>query len=98
MAAPKTKDKPDRADSGDEGQQDLSFLLPVVGFKPGGPGGDSGRDPLGALRATLQRLSGRDGQTPPQTLLIEGGTIETRLAAALYWAGLFNCAARLEGA
>lgn len=98
MAAPKAKDKPAKADSGDEGQQDLSFLLPVVDFKPGGSGDDSGRDPLGALRSTLQRLSGCDGQTPPQTLLIEGGTTETRLAAALYWAGLFNCASRLEGA
>ena len=98
MAAPKTEDKPDKIDSGDEGQQDLSFLLPVVDFRPGGSGGDSGRDPLGALRAVLQRLCGRDGETPPQTLLIEGGTAETRLAAALYWAGLFNCASRLEGA
>ena len=97
MAAPKTKDKPDKTDSRDEGQQDLSFLLPVVDFKPGGHDSDSCRDPLGALRATLQRLCG-GGQTPPQTLLIEGGTTETRLAAALYWAGLFNCASRLEGA
>lgn len=95
MVAPKTKDKADRAgktDLGDEGQQDLSFLLPVLGFKPDGPG----RDPLGAVRGTLQRLCGRDGQSPPQTLLIEGGTPETRLAAALYWAGLFNCAAGLD--
>ena len=98
MAAPKTKDKPDKTDSGDEGQQDLSFLLPVVDFKPGGTDSRSGPDPLGTLRATLQRLCGRDGETPPQTLLIEGGTTETRLAAALYWAGLFNCASRLEDA
>lgn len=40
------------------------------------------------VRGFLKRLAPR----PPQVLLLEGGTVETRLAAAHYWSFLLNCA------
>lgn len=46
------------------------------------------RDPAFArVRGFLDRLS----RTPPQVLLLEGGSAESRLAAAHYWAALLNC-------
>lgn len=41
------------------------------------------------VRAFLDRLS----PSPPQVLLLEGGTADERLAAAHYWALLLNCPA-----
>ena len=40
------------------------------------------------VRGFLKRLALR----PPQVLLLEGGTADTRLAAAHYWSFLLNCA------
>ncbi len=96
MATPKTKDKPDPAEGG-EGQVDLSFLRPLLDFRAGEQkGGASAGDPLGQVRGALQRLCAHAGQDLPQTLLFEGGSADSRLAAALYWAGLLNCATRLD--
>jgi DNA polymerase-3 subunit delta' len=53
-------------------------------------------DPLGAVRSALEQLCAHPGQTLPQTLLVEGGTENSRLAAALYWAGLLNCLAQRD--
>ena len=39
------------------------------------------------VRVFLQRLA----ETPPQVLLLEGGSAEGRLAAAHYWMALLNC-------
>lgn len=39
------------------------------------------------VRSFLERLSG----SPPQVLLLEGGTADDRLAAAHYWSLLLNC-------
>ena len=92
MAAPKSKDSAEKVDPGSE-QPDLSFLRPLVNFAPGG---QAGADPLGSVRGALKQLCAYEGQAPPQTLLMEGGTAASRLAAALYWAGLLNCTARRD--
>lgn len=42
---------------------------------------------MNRLRATLSPLR----NTPPQCLLLEGGTAESRMALALWWAALLNC-------
>ena len=41
-------------------------------------------------RGFLERLA----ETPPQVLLLEGGSADDRLAAAHYWLALLNCEAR----
>lgn len=97
MAAPKNKDSAEKIEAGSE-QPDLSWLRPLVDFTPGDPSHarKGGADPLGAVRGALQQLCAHEEQTLPQTLLLEGGTTDSRLAAALYWAGLLNCAARRD--
>ena len=90
MAASKNKDSAEKVEAGNE-QLDLSFLRPLVDFAPGVQ-----TDPLGAVRGALQQLCAHAEQTLPQTLLLEGGTAESRLAAALYWAGLLNCATQRD--
>lgn len=92
MAAPGSKDKPEKNDSGE--QLDLTFLRASLTFRPGGP---HSRDPLGKVREELQHLYAHNGQKPPQTLLLEGGMPDSRLAAALYWAGILNCAKKARG-
>ena len=96
MAAPKNKDIAPEAQA-DAEQQDLSFLRPLLDFRPGAGNEQApARDPLGEVRGALTQLAlcGRQGGALPQTLLIEGGHADSRLAAALYWAGLLNCATR----
>ena len=97
MSAPKSKDNTDKTDAGPE-QQDLAQLRPLVDFPSGSQAGEQPdkSDPLGTVRAALERLCAHEGQTLPQTLLLEGGTADSRLAAALYWAGLLNCAPRRD--
>lgn len=41
--------------------------------------------------ARTRSLMGRLAADPPQSIIIEGGTTEERLAHALYWACLLNC-------
>ena len=89
MAATGSKDKTEKSESGE--QLDLAFLRPMLAWRPGGGGGG---DPLGKVREALWHLYVHDGQNPPQTLLVEGGGVDSRLAAALYWAGLLNCAGK----
>lgn len=92
MAAPKSKDSAEKIEAGGE-QPDFLFLRPLVAFAPNG---QAGADPLGSVRDALEQLCAHEEQVPPQTLLLEGGTLDSRLAAALYWAGLLNCAARRD--
>ncbi len=94
MAAPKTKTS--SAQSGqDQEQLDLSGLRDLL-VEPASA--DSGHDPLGAVRPTLQQLGGDSERELPQSLLMEGGTADVRLAAALYWAGILNCTGRQAAA
>ena len=91
MATPSSKDKPAKNDPGE--QTDLTFLRPLLDRRPAdSPGGMENDNPLGKVREALQHLHTHDGQSPPQSLLMEGGDANSRLAAALYWAGLLNCA------
>ncbi|MDR2124513.1 MAG: DNA polymerase III subunit delta' [Desulfovibrio sp.] len=63
------------------GQEEAEkFLAPLRVFMSG--------EKTEQTRAGLKRLAGE----PPQVLLLEGGTAGERLAAALYWALLLNCA------
>lgn len=60
--------------------QDVTLALaPVRGFADG--------PAFARVRGFLHRLA----QKPPQVLLFEGGDVNSRLAAAHYWAALLNC-------
>ena len=102
MSTPKSKDSAAKTES-DLEQQDLSFLRPLLDFRPSAlkaePDGSGeyahAPDPLGEVRDALKQL-GHSGGALPQSLLIEGGSANSRLAATLYWAGLLNCAAQRD--
>lgn len=93
MAAPKSRTSADQSGQ-DQEQLDLSGLRPLIVE----PDSAAGQDPLGAVRPTLQQLGADPERELPQSLLIEGGTSDSRLAAALYWAGILNCTGRREAA
>lgn len=90
MSPPKKKLPPNAESRAEAPAEDIlpdaeavaAMLVPVREFMQS--------EPHARVRGFLERLAA----SPPQVVLLEGGTADERLAAAHYWAVLLNCGLR----